>query len=813
MGRARSFRNISITCALFFAPAMAFSQIQTCPANINFSTGDLSSWAAQTGLMTGASQSYPAPNNGVISIPEFNIGNTGIQVITSTYADPYGNFPSIPTINGYSYNYSVVLGSESTSWDLHATSGNPGGFSRSVTYVINVPPGSTTVPYTMTYAYAMVLENGTHNSNEQPLFKATLQTIDSVISCASPKYFLPTLNNTGVGQTGATLDTAAAIANGFSLSTKLFLSHAGNNNNGGIYLQDVWTKDWTEVTFDLSPYRGKQVFLSFEADNCYPGAHFAYAYVALRNTCAGLQISGNPVACTNTSGTYSVPSLASAVYSWQVPPGWTVISGGNTNVIHVTAGVLGGLIIAHEVNSCADLRDTISVTTKPPTVPGSVQSDNTVCAGTNTSFLSLGGQTGKVLNWVFSADNGTTWTYLADTTTNYTAQDLTTTTLFSAVVQNGNTCSIDTSLAATITVNPKTVGGKITPHAKTFCLGQNQNNQLKLTGQTGSVVNWQISPDNINWTDFNPVLTDTVYTVNSVLATTYLRTVVKSGVCPADNSTPAVINFVNIPFPVANIFPSSAAICYGKTTPINATIATGTSYTWSNPGTLTNAGNGTVSSLPFNINAIATPKRTGDYILTVTNAGCPNNLLDTFHVDVSPRIVVFAGNDTSIVSNQPLQLHAVTNDSLANIFTWRPSFGLNDPNIFNPVAILSAEVGDVFTYIVRATDAAGCYGEDDIRITIFRTGPDIFVPSAFTPNGDGLNDILKPICVGIQYLDYFRIYNRWGQLVFETQEIGKGWDGYFKSKLQDTNTFVYTAEGVDYLGNRIRKKGSITLIR
>src|SRR5258705_3079269 len=147
----------------------------------------------------------------------------------------------------------------------------------------------------------MVWENGTHNSNEQPLFKATLSTVDSVITCASPQYYLPTFNNAGggtggAGSTGATLDTAAAIANGFKLSPVYFLSHAGTGGNTGTLLQDVWTKGWTEVTFDLSPYRGRQVTLTFGSDNCSPGAHFAYAYVALRHNCASLQISVTPLA-------------------------------------------------------------------------------------------------------------------------------------------------------------------------------------------------------------------------------------------------------------------------------------------------------------------------------------------------------------------------------------------------------------------------------------------------------------------------------------------------------------------------------------
>jgi gliding motility-associated-like protein len=797
-----------------FISCPVFSQIQSCPANINFATGDLSFWSASTGLVNGGTLNYPAPNNGVSVIPEYTISPTGIRVITSSFNDLYGDFPTIPVINGTSYGYSVQIGSNVTSFDLHANVGNPGGFTRSVTYLINVPPGSVTVPYTMTYAYAMVLENGTHNSNQQPLFKAILSTRDSIITCASPQYYLPTFNNAGGGSggLGATLDTAAALANGFTNSPVLFLSHAGTGGAGGILLQDVWTKGWTEVTFDLSPYRGQQVSLTFESDNCTPGAHFAYAYVALRNTCAGLEISGNPVACTNTPTTYSVPSLANAAYSWTVPAGWTINSGANSNIINVTPGLANGMITVHEVNGCADLRDTIDVTTTTPTIAGIVSSDNTVCSGTNSTALTINGHLGNILNWISSID-GIQWTPIANTSTNYTAQNLTATTQYRVLVQNGTSCNVDTSTAATIIVDPKSIGGTLNPANLNVCASQTTNSVFTLTGNTGAVVNWQFSPDNTNWNNFIPVKTDLIYSVNSINATTSYRTIVKSGVCPADTSSVAKITFINVPFPQATIDPDFSSICFGKSTSLNANISIGTNYTWSNAGTLTNQGNGIISSLPFVINAVATPKRTTDYVLTVTNAGCPNSLTETFHVLVTPRIIVFAGNDTSIVSNQPLQLHATTNDSTANIFRWTPSTGLNFTNIYNPVAILNSESGETMMYVVRATNAAGCYGEDNIIVTIFKTGPDIFVPSAFTPNGDGLNEIIFPICVGIKQLNFFRIYNRWGQLVFSTSQIGKGWDGLVSGKLQSTANFVYMAQAVDYLGHVIFKKGNIVLIR
>lgn len=812
---------IFLTCCLsilFISPV--FSQIQSCPANINFSVGDLSFWSANTGLVTGANQSYPAPNNGVNAIPEFKISSTGIQIITASTTDLYGSFPTIPTINGYTYNYSVKIGSSATSYDYNIATGNqtgnPGGFTRSITYLINVPAGAPTVPYTMTYAYAMVLENGTHNSNEQPLFKATLIANNNIITCASPHYYLPTFNNAGgggsggTGGTGATLDTATALANGFTNSPVLFFSHAGT----GGFLQDVWTKGWTEVTFDLSPYRGQQVTLTFESDNCTPGAHFAYAYVALRNTCAGLQISGDSIACTNNSLTYSVPSLAGATYSWTVPPNWTINSGGNSNIINVTAGNSGGIITANEINGCANLKDTITVSTTAPTIAGTVNSNNTVCAGTNSTTLNLNGQSGNILNWISSTD-GINWNSIPGTTgvSNYTVQNLNLTTQYSTVVQNGPACKADTSTAVTIVVDPKTVGGILNPSNTVACQGQSTNSLFTLTGYTGSVINWQQSFDSTNWSNFSPALTNSTYGVNNITKTTEYRVIVESGVCPADTSSIATIALLNVPFPSATINPALSDICYGKSVQLNANISIGTSYTWSNTNTLTNQGDGTINSVPAVINATATPLRTTDYVLTINNAGCPNPLIDTFLVNVSPPIIVFAGNDTSIVANQPLQLNATVNDSAANIWNWTPPTGLNFTNIPDPIAILNLSMGEYITYTVRATDPSGCYGEASIKVTIFKTGPQIFVPSAFTPNGDGRNDIIRPICVGIKKLNFFRIYNRWGQLVYSTSEIGKGWDGLINGVPQPSATFVYMAQGIDYLGNLITGKGTLTLIR
>lgn len=807
--------------ALFFICALVFhahGQLQTCPVNINFSARDLSNWSATTGLVDGATFSYNGTNAGLTSIPEYNISIPGIEVITTASTDRFGSFPTIPTINGYSYGYAIKLGSTATSHDLNSASRNPGGFTRSITYTINVPAGPVSVPYTMTYAYALVLENGTHNSNEQPLFRAMLETAAGLVSCASPEYYLPTFNNAGGGgqgggaSTGATLDSAAALLDGFTNSPELFLSYAGQNNGNGVLLQDVWTKSWTEVTFDLSPYRGQQVKITFETRNCDPGAHFAYAYVAMRNTCAGLEISGNSEACTNSENTYSIPALAGATYTWTVPSGWTINTGANSNIIQVTPGANGGEIIVRQVNSCTDLKDTLAVTTTLPTIAGTVNDDNRVCTGTNSTGLLLSGERGDVLDWLVSTD-GVNWSSTGVTGLNYQANNLTATTHFKALVQNGTACSIDSSAAAVITVDALSAGGILSPGSTKICEGEEPQIELALQGSAGAVLNWQTSGNGLDWNGMNPVYQQPVFTPGTIHQTMFYRAVVQNGVCPEAISSVAELKYFAPTYPAASIAPEFSSICYGTSVQLSATITNGTSYTWNNPSVLASPGNGSITSLPYSLTTRATPLVSTPIVLSVYNEGCPNAYSDTFHISVIPPVKVFAGNDTAIVVGQPLQLNAISDVSEATDFRWTPLTGMTNPGIANPVVVLTANNAPGIYYVVSASTPEGCVGTDSIYVRVFKTPADIFMPNAFTPNGDGHNDVIMPIPAGIKQLNYFRIYNRWGQLVFHTNQVGTGWDGRLNGTPQSAAVFVYMLQAVDYNGNIVTKKGTFVLSR
>jgi gliding motility-associated-like protein len=187
--------------------------------------------------------------------------------------------------------------------------------------------------------------------------------------------------------------------------------------------------------------------------------------------------------------------------------------------------------------------------------------------------------------------------------------------------------------------------------------------------------------------------------------------------------------------------------------------------------------------------------------------GCPKPARDTMIVFVQPKINAFAGNDTMVVVNQPLQLNA----SGGTQYLWTPALHLNSNSTANPIAVFDAEV-DSITYTVRVS-RNGCHAVDAITIRVFRTDADIFVPSAFTPDGDGRNDLLRPLAIGIRELKSFQVFNRWGQLVFETGQAAKGWDGRVKGVAQGASVYVYVAVGITYLGQPIVRKGTVTLIR
>ena len=193
--------------------------------------------------------------------------------------------------------------------------------------------------------------------------------------------------------------------------------------------------------------------------------------------------------------------------------------------------------------------------------------------------------------------------------------------------------------------------------------------------------------------------------------------------------------------------------------------------------------------------------------LTGTDFGaCPVSQTMVIHSVLGKPLSHVTANAT-ILYGGSIQLNA---DSEV-YYWWKPNDGsLNDPNINDPIAT----PGTTTLYTVYGMDQYGCV---DSQFVLIRVDSDMHecIPSGFTPNGDGLNDVFRPVGITFQNIVDFRVFNRWGQQVFYTNSPEKGWDGTFNGVPQDMGVYFYniTVARPGGMGENIIYKGDVTLIR
>jgi len=243
-----------------------------------------------------------------------------------------------------------------------------------------------------------------------------------------------------------------------------------------------------------------------------------------------------------------------------------------------------------------------------------------------------------------------------------------------------------------------------------------------------------------------------------------------------------------------------SVMCSGNSVPLFDT--GGTKYTWLPPGGLSD---------PAIWNPIAFPASTITYTVIAQLAGCIPDT-DYVKVQVFPAPRVDAGPDQEVMSGSSVQLAATGINTAA--WEWTPPQGLDCYDCSDPEATVTTTT----TYVVTGISPQGCRHSDSVTIFVFCNSKQVFLPNTFTPNDDGENDVFYPRGTGISIIKSFRIYNRWGELLFERRNINvndasNAWDGNYNGDYPRPDVYVYVVEAVCYTGQPVLIKGDVTIIR
>lgn len=268
----------------------------------------------------------------------------------------------------------------------------------------------------------------------------------------------------------------------------------------------------------------------------------------------------------------------------------------------------------------------------------------------------------------------------------------------------------------------------------------------------------------------------------------------------------AVKNMTIYALPTATILTGDN--CANKVFELKGTSSQGVvSGTWAAPPT------NTITSLTFTLtdttffatNLIAS--QASDFTLSVTdtNACVSDAVIKNINVIASPKRQAW---DTTIYVGETATLNSDLGSDYS--YKWTPLTHLSCGNCPAPVSSSTANI----IYSVQITDYLNCFIDTNTFRVIVKPSYVVEVPGAFTPNGDGVNDIIYAVGMGIKKLNYFRVYNRWGQLLFETNDIKQGWDGKHNDVPQNMETYVYQVSVQYYLNDKTEEKtGTFKLLR
>ncbi len=808
-------RNLKSTCLLFLI--LIFSNIltaQDCPVNIDFEKGNFDGWTCYDGSVS---------DGGGVNV--FSLFETGgpmndkhTIIPANSGVDPFGGF-SMSSPNNSAY--SIRLGNASG-----------GGQAEAISYEFTIPAGRD--KYSLLYYYAVVFEDPNHNSYEQPRMEIEITNVSdaSIIECASFS-FIPF----GTGLPG------------------FFQSPATQSN------APVWCKDWTPVSINLDNMAGKTIKLLFRTGDCTFRRHFGYAYIDVDTDCSGEFVgasfcpedpfvdvtapfgfqnytwfdqnmtralgtgqvlrfqpappSGTIVnvqlvpfpgfGCTQTMAARLVDNLSTPVnagpnliscndepvrmenevinglrYLWSPAIGLSNIAAPrpvanppSTTKYYVTARSPGGGCnsIDSVIVFVSDLDDEVSLIG---------QSD--ICIGSNDSAV-LQVSPAFSIQWLkdgnlMPGEENTTLKILE--TGNY-----------AALLIDTLGCNL-TTIAEPINISSIPLAAIAVDNAAQCLLG---NSFVFTNNSTATIGNMEYRWEPGSNAIFNT--RDLTYTYPQAGFFSAKMVVRTNSVC-ADS---AIIPITVYPNAVAAF--SADAICINLPfVPVNQTdtaLGSPINYTWVLP-------NGRISNERDPEPQTFAATGTHTISLSVNTDQCPtplNTLTRTLTVEAPVPGIRYP--TTFVVIDVPFILRA---REVGDSVRWIPDRFLSAADVFNPT-FDGARDQDYTIYI---TTTGGCEIRDSLLVQAVRDAA-IYVPSGFTPNNDGKNDILRPALLGIKELVYFRVFNRWGQMVFESTTPEEGWDGRINGIPQATQSVVWMVEGIGLDGKKVSKKGTTMLIR
>ena len=481
------------------------------------------------------------------------------------------------------------------------------------------------------------------------------------------------------------------------------------------------------------------------------------------------------VAFTNTT----VANDVIAGYQWSFGDGTT---SSEQHPIHLYAkpGTYTVQLLATTEAGCTDtyiLKEAVTVFEGPQVeVAGTTEA----CMPASLSFRgSILKGNATTLGWDWSFGNGQKATGQNPSTLVYAKDGSYTVT---AVATDTNGCSDTAARVITIHPLPATNAGADALVCRGSTIG------LAATGAT--TYTWKATADLSCTTCPTPV-------AKPAVTTTYYVTGATAFGCTATDSVRIT---VRQPFTLT-VAPGDT-LCAGEVTALAASGAD--RYSWYPSTGLDNPGTGKTK---------ARPMTTTQY--TVVARDSDNCFADTAKVQivVNPMPTVEAGSDVTASAGSAVQLRAAASSDVTS-WEWMPAQGLNCATCPEPVASPRTTT----RYSVRVRNNGGCAGADDVTVSVVCNGGNLFIPNTFSPNGDGSNERFYPRGTGIHLIKSLRVFNRWGEVVFErlnfnANDAASGWDGTYKGAKLSPDVYIYSCEVVCINNEVIPFKGDITLLR